>query len=374
MTEAQEGKMTREELAMWNVGTNLDQLMNLDPRGYGVCRILYDGSRAYAGEPVAMHSAKALTKLLCSGDIVYIMTGFILRPHKCPETDGIVGAILLARALIKAFDVKPIIVCPEENKVAVKNCAPLVGMHLYEEIPMALEMPQSIGVFPFTKNSAEVRGLVKELFSYGEPKVLISTEAPGANEKGEYHNATGLNMTELEAKMDGLFDAVKEKKIPTFAIGDLGNEIGMGAIGPHIIRYIPYAGKGKCNCECKGGILARTSADYLITATVSDWGVYALICAIAYLKKDIGIMHDEDMEERVLRECARSGMVDMTGSFLPGIDGFDVSMNCRIVSMMRETTAYAIGYDVQKWFDVTLEKGFFEEREKEVAVWKKSAS
>ena len=26
------------------------------------------------------------------------------------------------------------------------------------------------------------------------------------------------------------------------------------------------------------------------------------------------------------------------------------------------------------WFDVTLEKGFFEEREKEVAVWKKSAS
>ena len=42
--------------------------------------------------------------------------------------------------------------------------------------------------------------------------------------------------------------------------------------------------------------------------------------------------------------------------------------------MMRETTAYAIGYDVQKWFDVTLEKGFFEEREKEVAVWKKSAS
>ena len=98
--------MIREELAMWNVGTNLDQLMNLDPRGYGVCRILYEGSRAYAGEPVSMHSAKALTKLLNPGDIVYIMTGFILRPHKCPETDGIVGAILLARALIKAFDVK----------------------------------------------------------------------------------------------------------------------------------------------------------------------------------------------------------------------------------------------------------------------------
>ncbi|MDY5870919.1 MAG: DUF4392 domain-containing protein [Suilimivivens sp.] len=366
--------MTREELAEWNVGTNLDQLMNLDPRGYGVCRILYEGARAFAGEPVSMHSAKALTRLLVPGDIVYIMTGFILRPHKCPETDGIVGAILLARALIRAFDVKPILICPEENMVAVKNCAPLVGMHLYEDLSLALELPEAFGIFSFTKNPDEVKEQVHKLFSYGKPRALISTEAPGANEKGEYHNATGLNMTELEAKMDGLFDAALEKGIPTFAVGDLGNEIGMGAIGSHITRYIPYAGKGKCNCECKGGILARTSADYLITATVSDWGVYALISAIAYLKKDIGIMHDADMEERVLRECARSGMVDMTGSLLPGIDGFDVAMNCHIVTMMRETTAYAIEYNVQKWFEVTLEKGFFQECEQEVAEWKKSAS
>ena len=314
-----------------------------------------------------MHSAKALTRLLVPGDIVYIMTGFILRPHKCPETDGIVGAILLARALIRAFDVKPILICPEENMVAVKNCAPLVGMHLYEDLSLALELPEAFGIFSFTKNPDEVKEQVHKLFSYGKPRALISTEAPGANEKGEYHNATGLNMTELEAKMDGLFDAA-------LAVGDLGNEIGMGAIGSHITRYIPYAGKGKCNCECKGGILARTSADYLITATVSDWGVYALISAIAYLKKDIGIMHDADMEERVLRECARSGMVDMTGSLLPGIDGFDVAMNCHIVTMMRETTAYAIEYNVQKWFEVTLEKGFFQECEQEVAEWKKSAS
>ena len=38
--------MTRDELEKRNVGENLDALMNLDPRGYGVCRILYAGSRA----------------------------------------------------------------------------------------------------------------------------------------------------------------------------------------------------------------------------------------------------------------------------------------------------------------------------------------
>ena len=42
--------MTKEELIEYNVGENLDSLMNLDPRGYGVCRILYKGSRDYTGE------------------------------------------------------------------------------------------------------------------------------------------------------------------------------------------------------------------------------------------------------------------------------------------------------------------------------------
>lgn len=370
--------MTGEELARWNVGTNLDQLMNLDPRGYGVCRILYEASRKFAGEPVSMHSALALSELLVPGDIVYILTGFILRPHKCPETDGIVGAILLARALVRAYDAKPLIICPAENVVAVKNCAPLVGLHLYESVEEVLAMPESFGVIPFTKKKEEAQAQVKQLFQSGMPKVVISTEAPGANEKGEYHNALGINMTELEAKMDVLFDAARERKIPTFAVGDLGNEIGMGAIADHITRYIPYAGKGNCKCGCKGGLLARTAADYLITATVSDWGVYALISAVAYLKGDIGIMHDADMEERVLRECARSGMVDMTGSLLPGIDGFDVKMNCMVVNLMRETTLYAIGYENQNWFDVTLAKGFYQEMElqqkQEEAQWKKSAS
>ena len=32
--------MNKTELTKLNVGYNLDWLMNLDPRGYGVCRIL----------------------------------------------------------------------------------------------------------------------------------------------------------------------------------------------------------------------------------------------------------------------------------------------------------------------------------------------
>ena len=51
--------MNRDELEKRNVGENLDTLMNLDPRGYGVCRILYAGSRKATGEPLTMHAADA---------------------------------------------------------------------------------------------------------------------------------------------------------------------------------------------------------------------------------------------------------------------------------------------------------------------------
>ena len=42
--------MNKTELTKLNVGYNLDWLMNLDPRGYGVCRILYDGAIKYTGK------------------------------------------------------------------------------------------------------------------------------------------------------------------------------------------------------------------------------------------------------------------------------------------------------------------------------------
>jgi uncharacterized protein YebE (UPF0316 family) len=75
--------MDRGGLEKRNVGENLDALMNLDPRGYGVCRILYAGSREQMGEPLTMRAAeKKLCETVKENDLVYILTGFILLPHK----------------------------------------------------------------------------------------------------------------------------------------------------------------------------------------------------------------------------------------------------------------------------------------------------
>ena len=106
-----------------------------------------------------------------------------------------------------------------------------------------------------------------------------------------------------------------------------------------------------------------TAADNIITATCSDWGCYGLMAALAYLKKDMEILHHEEMESEVMRVAARNGFIDMTGSLLPGIDGFSTRMNVGIVSLMRQCTAYAVRYshNSDHWFGPVLAKHFFDE-------------
>jgi len=192
---------------------------------------------------------------------------------------------------------------------------------------------------------------------------VISVEACGGNAKGVYHNAVGKDVTALEAKSDVLWNELRARGVPNVAIGDLGNEIGMGTIGEHIKKYVPFTAPGECQDGCCGGILAASSTDNIITATCSDWGCYALMAALAYLKKDMDILHREEMEGEVMRVLSRNGMIDMTGSLLPGVDGFDTRMNVGIVSMMRQCTAYAVRYshNSDHWFGPVLAKKFFEQ-------------
>ena len=217
--------MNRDELEKRNVGENLDALMNLDPRGYGVCRILYAGSRKATGEPLTMHAAQTLVDAVKPGDLVYILTGFVLLPHKVPEMDGMVSSMLLARALVLAFGAKPIIVCPEDSVQAVKNCAAVVGLHIYEDIADVLELPMSMGVQRFTKDANRAGDEADALLAQGMPAAVISIEAPGANDVGVYHNAGGLDVSALEAKSLALWEKLRAQGVPSVAIGDLGNEI-----------------------------------------------------------------------------------------------------------------------------------------------------
>lgn len=354
--------MNQEELTILNIGENLDNLMNLDPRGYGICRILYSAAREYTKEPLTMNSAKKLINTLKEGDLVYIMTGFVLLPFKKAEMDGIVSAMLLARSLVKGFNVKPVIVCPKDNIKAVKNLSYVIGLHFQDSIEDLKEYPLSVAGIAFTKDIKKAGEQADELIAKKLPSAVISIECPGANFLGVYHNAVGQDVSKLEAKQDILFDKLKKKGVLNISIGDLGNEIGMGTIKGQLEKYVPYAAKGGCSCGCNGGILASVKADNIITATVSDWGCYGLIGALAYLKKDLNIMHTKEMEKDALITASRSGMIDMYGDLIPAIDGCSLSMNTSMVNLMRECIGSSMKLEktCATWFEKVIELGFYE--------------
>ena len=355
--------ITQQELTLENVGQNLDNLMNLDPRGYGVCRILYQASRAYMKEPLTTKCAKLLMEQIKEGDVIYILTGFVLLPFKKAEMDGIVSSMLLARCLVKAFGARPVIICPEDNMEAVKNLSEVMGLHLYDSVEEILDMPISMAAIPFTKDTEQAYIQSKELIAVAMPKAVISIEAPGPNAAGVFHNAGGLDVTELEAKTDILFQMLRERGVLNIAIGDLGNEIGMGTIREHIRKYVPYAEENGCRCGCGDGIATVSEADYIITATTSDWGCYGMMAAIAFLLEDIDVFQDADLQEYAMKEAAKSGMIDMYGWMIPAIDGFGIEINKAMVSMMRECISYPIKLKktCKHLFTQVIQKKFYED-------------
>ncbi|MGN1204069.1 MAG: glutamate cyclase domain-containing protein, partial [Lachnospiraceae bacterium] len=224
------------------------------------------------------------------------------------------------------------------------------------------EYPVSVGRVIFTKDATQAKVQAQELLNSLPPKAVIAIEAPGANKKGIYHNARGKDLTALECKSDVLFRKCQERGIYNMAIGDLGNEIGMGAIGKHLAEYVPYMEENGCTCGCGGGSAAASAAQDIITATISHWGAEALIAATAWLLKRPELIHSREMEEDAIKAATAGGMVDMTGWLENSIDGVDMEFHVTMLEMMRHCVVSNLQQFAQnaEWFEKVLDKKFFQ--------------
>ena len=82
-------------------------------------------------------------------------------------------------------------------------------------------------------------------------------------------NMRGEDVSPWSAPLDRLFTAGPWR---TIAIGDGGNEVGMGALPAGLVaREVPLGSTIAC----------VTPAEFLITAGVSHWGAYGLIAGLA---------------------------------------------------------------------------------------------
>ena len=352
--------MNKKELTLLNIGDDLDSLMNLDPRGYGVCRILYDGARRFTGEPLCVNGAKGLVNNIKKGEKVFILTGFVLLPWNEAETDGIISSAIFARFLINAFGAKPVMIVPEQCTKAIISMSRVLDFEVTTDID---NIPDgAVCIVEYTKSKDEEEKQADEILSHGLPCAIISNEAPGRNKNGYYHNAVGVNTTDYEAKYDVLFKKCQKLGIYNLSIGDLGNEIGMAAIEEHIRKYIPYAEEGGCKAGTGFGILSDTAADNIITATCSDWGCNALMAATAFLVGDTSLFHSIEDQASAMDAAAGAGMLDMYGKARPYIDGIGKNINLPLIAMMKSIIEYpsTVEDKTAEWFSRTIDKGFFE--------------
>lgn len=184
---------------------------------------------------------RAARQLRDSHGVVIIGTGFPVTDTF--ETDGPVGAIALYNAL-QALGAEPVIACGPPLSDAI--AADYRVLHLRaRDLASAQE-----------EAAAQLHRL--------QPAAVISIERPGLAEDGRYYNMRGEDITERCAFFDPFLTLAS---CPTIAIGDGGNEIGMGNIGAAIATLDIRAAVTRC--------------DELLVADVSNWGAYGLIALLA---------------------------------------------------------------------------------------------
>jgi len=218
---------------------------------------------------------------------VGMITGFYVPLGTPPaaETDGPVGAAMLAGALHRVG-----VPC---RMVTDEPCRGTCAAALRGgDIPL--------DIVPLGGSVEEVITLWREL---GITHAL-SIERCGRSADGAPRNMRGEDISAFTTPLDDLFLAGPWQRI---AIGDGGNEIGMGSVPASLIgEFVAHGEKIAC----------ATPADHLMVAGVSNWGAYALIAALAILRPDwraalIDCL-DPARDEAILRAMVNDG---------PAVDG-----------------------------------------------------
>ncbi|HZT95849.1 MAG TPA: glutamate cyclase domain-containing protein [Chloroflexota bacterium] len=319
------------------VGENLDQLCTLDLRGDGVSRALYQAARDIQRGPLTLAAASALVKRARSGSDVLMLTGF-LSPKPYPETDGLVGSAVLAHAIQRACGARPVFAC--ESEVIAPLSAGLRGAGLSvtgdpshrPDVPHAVVLP-----FPNGRDAAEAEA--ERLARLVDASACVAVERPGANSRGQYHLAMGANVSADIAPIDLLYQALAARGVLTIAVGDFGNELGMGALYD-VIRAETPAG-ADCGCGCGGGIACPTHADITVSASVSDWGAYAIAAYLSHLKRDPAVLVGAGAYRRMVDATVAAGAIDgPTRYAVPWVDGVDDGFNAALLEVMRAAVRY----------------------------------
>jgi len=212
---------------------------------------------------------------------VYILTGFPVGDTF--ETDGPAGAISLYR-LCERLGSDPIILSD-----------PAVTTALAAEFRCHTLTDTS---------AAGARQSATALFKQAPPALVISIERPGAAQDGRCYNMAGDTISAHSAYSEAYLELAN---CPTIAIGDGGNEIGMGNLMGALSHFDIHPAVSTC--------------EELVVADVSNWAAYALCLITDWLNGARYCLADDVQAD--LEHLVSQGAVDgVTGHATATEDGF----------------------------------------------------
>ena len=319
----------------------MDRLVNIDFGDRGV-NYLYQAAREKVGKPLVLAAAERMLQIP-RRSVVIMTTGSASRAWITPdiaENDGPAGAAVVALALSLAFDAIPVFLIERRLIGPIGGILRAAGLNTVSlEEARRAAMPGGttpvVVLREYPEDDLEGHRQAVVFLDDLEPSLVFSTERAGRNARAIYHNARGVDYGMGRARVDYLFDEALRRGISSVAVGDGGNEIGMGLVAEAVSRHVPFG--DQCNCGCGAGIGAVTSADVLVTAACSNWGCYAIVACLAGLLRNVELVHTPEQEEVLLRRGVDVGLINATnGRIEPNPDGIPLSCHKSVVELLRE--------------------------------------
>ena len=157
------------------------------------------------------------------------------------------------------------------------------------------------------------------LYQRHPPALVISIERPGAGADGRCYNMAGEDISDRCSLVEPY---LTQANCPTIAIGDGGNELGMGNVLDSL---------SKLNIQP-----AVSTCDELVVADVSNWAAYAL-CAVTHWLTDSKHSAEHRIDEDLTYLVARGAIDGVTGEATPTEDGFPAAEGERLMQAVHCT-------------------------------------
>lgn len=309
------------------VGDPLDRLMTVEarpPRGGlppGIVVPMYEICREYHGEPVSTLAARSLAETLEAGSGVLICTGAGVPPLlPMGETDGPPGAAALARALAIGFGANVTLSAEPAHAKAVSALASLVATET--------DRSGSVSFRPLPDDDDE--DVASRLIGELAPSAVVFVELDGPNGEGRCHGVRGdQRPADTRNRLHKLAALAKERGVLTIGIGDGGNEVGFGTIAPALSLIHPNP-----------SVITTVKVDCLVSCSVSNWGAYAVVSALAAHLGDARLVHSPSRELAFIATCLEAGARDgMDGKLRLAVDGIGWKGHMAVVELMSAIVA-----------------------------------